>query len=429
MNPDPRNIRIIAKREYLARIRSKGFWISTFALPFLMGAWIVIPSLVATKTKSSQRLAVVDLTNKEVAPALVEKLDQWAERTAQQVSFEIELIAPEEDTEALRSRLDERILEGDIQAWVWIDEPGLVDNTVEYHAESLTNFITQGTLERALSSVVRRTRLEDEGYDAEVIGALTRSVQLETVRVSEEGSTADAGIGGFVLAIALFMVLYMTTLIYGNQVMLGVLEEKSSRVVEVLVATIRPLELMLGKLIGIGLIGLTQLAIWVSAALLLTAPALVGLTAAMPENVQIPTLTVGLVAHFLGLFILGYFFYATFYAMVGSAFNNPQEAQQLASLAVVWLVLPWIFFMPILNDPDSTLAVVTSLIPLFTPTLMMLRIAVKTPPAWQIFLGYALTIALCFGMTWLCARIYRVGILMYGKKPTLKELWRWIRYA
>jgi ABC-2 type transport system permease protein len=114
---------------------------------------------------------------------------------------------------------------------------------------------------------------------------------------------------------------------------------------------------------------------------------------------------------------------------VGSAFNNPQEAQQLASLAVVFVVLPWIFFMPILNDPDSTLAVVTSLIPMFTPTLMMLRIAVKMPPAWQIFLGYVLTTALALGMSWLSARIYRIGILMYGKKPTLKELWRWIRYA
>ncbi|MDH3255372.1 MAG: ABC transporter permease, partial [Acidobacteriota bacterium] len=315
------------------------------------------------------------------------------------------------------------------QAWVWIDDTGLNDNTVEYHAESLTNFITQQTLERALSSVIQRERLQTGGYDVERIGELIRSVDLETVRVSAEGSKADAGIGGFALAIFLFMVLYMTTLLYGNQVMLGVLEEKNSRIVEILIATVRPLELMLGKLIGIGLIGLTQLSIWVATALLLTAPALVGLATALPENVEIPTLSVALIAHFLALFILGYFLYATFYAMVGSAFNNPQEAQQLASLAVVFVVLPWLFFMPILNDPDSTLAVVTSLIPMFTPTLMMLRIAVKMPPAWQLLLGYVLTFASCLAMTWLCARIYRVGILMYGKKPTLKEVWRWIRYA
>lgn len=426
--PTGRDIAVIARREYMARIRSKGFWISTIALPVLMAAWLVVPSLIISKTRSSQRLAVVDVTGKIVAP-LVERLDEWARTTAEQVSFDIEIVAVESDPEALRRRLDERVLSGDIQAWVWIDNSDLDDNTVEYHAESLTNFITQQALERALSSVIRQVRLQDRGYDVEQIGELVRSVNLETVRVSEEGSKADAGIGGFALAIFLFMVLYMTTLIYGNQVMLGVLEEKNSRVVEILIATIRPLELMLGKLLGIGLIGLTQLSIWVVTALLLTAPAIVGLTTALPENVEIPTLSVALIAHFLGLFILGYFLYATFYAMVGSAFNNPQEAQQLASLAVVFVVLPWLFFMPILNDPDSTLAVVTSLIPMFTPTLMMLRIAVKMPPAWQILLGYVLTSALCLAMAWLCARVYRVGILMYGKKPTLKELWRWIRYA
>ena len=426
--PTARDIGIIARREYRARIRSKGFWISTIALPLLMAAWLVVPSLILSKTRSSQRLAVVDMTGNIAAP-LVERLDEWAVTTAKQVSFDIEIVAIESDAEALRRRLDARVLDGDIQAWVWIDDTGLNDNTVEYHAESLTNFITQQTLERALSSVIQRERLQTGGYDVERIGELIRSVDLETVRVSAEGSKADAGIGGFALAIFLFMVLYMTTLLYGNQVMLGVLEEKNSRIVEILIATVRPLELMLGKLIGIGLIGLTQLSIWVATALLLTAPALVGLATALPENVEIPTLSVALIAHFLALFILGYFLYATFYAMVGSAFNNPQEAQQLASLAVVFVVLPWLFFMPILNDPDSTLAVVTSLIPMFTPTLMMLRIAVKMPPAWQLLLGYVLTFASCLAMTWLCARIYRVGILMYGKKPTLKEVWRWIRYA
>jgi ABC-2 type transport system permease protein len=424
----PRDIAVIAKREYIARIRTKGFWISTVALPILMAAWMIIPSLIISKTRSSQSLAVVDSTGKIAAP-LVERLDEWAKTTARQVSFDVEVVPLEDDHDALRARLDERTLGGEIQAWIWIDESSLAENSVEYHAESLTNFITQQALERGLSSVIRRVRLEDAGHDVEAIGKLTRSVDLATVRVSEEGSEADGGIAGFALAIALFMLLYMTTLIYGNQVMLGVLEEKSSRVVEVLIASVRPLDLMLGKLSGIGLIGLTQLSIWIGTALVLTAPGLVGLAVSLPEGVDIPTLTVPLVLNFFGLFILGYFLYATFYAMVGSAFNNPQEAQQLASLAVVFVVLPWLFFMPILNDPDSTLAVVTSLIPMFTPTLMMLRIAVKMPPAWQIFLGYLLTTALAFGMSWLCARIYRVGILMYGKKPTLKELWRWIRYA
>ena len=136
-----------------------------------------------------------------------------------------------------------------------------------------------------------------------------------------------------------------------------------------------------------------------------------------------------MVAHFVALFLLGFVFYASWYALIGAAFNSPQEAQQLASIGVFFVVVPWMVFMPVLNDPDSTLATVFSLIPLFTPMIMMLRIAVKMPPAWQLALAYALTIAADLVMVWLCARVYRVGILMYGKKPSLQEIWRWTRYA
>ena len=422
------DLTVIAKREYTARIRSKAFWISTIALPLLMGTWMVIPGLIMSKSRSTQKLAVVDATG-EVAEALLERLGAGNGARDRQVSFEIERVAHEEPADELRARLDERVLSGEIQAWLWLEADSLAENRVEYHAENVSNVLTQDVLEDTLSAVVRRNRLEAAGYDAETIASLTRRVRLDTLRVSAEGSRADRGIGGLILAVGLFMILYMTTLLYGNQVMLGVLEEKSSRVVEVVVSAVRPLELMLGKLFGIGAIGLTQLGIWIAAAVAFTTPGLVGAVTALPEGVELPQITAAIVVHFLLLFLLGYFLYATFYAMLGAAFNNPQEAQQMATVAVIFVVLPWAFFMPILNDPDSTLAVVTSLIPMFTPTLMMLRIAVKMPPWWQIALGYVLTGALCLALTWVCSRIYRVGILMYGKKPTLKELWRWARHA
>jgi len=424
----PSNFRTIAKREYLARLRSKGFWISTIALPVMMAAWAVLPSLMVAKAKTSQKLAVVDRTH-EVAGLLRETLDDLAKRTAGQVSFDLEVVEPETDAAAQRAALDQRVLDEEIAAWVWIDPEMLAENRVEYHAQSVSNFITQQALTGALSLAVQQVRLVESGYDPEIVAELSSSIDLETVRISAEGSRAEGGLGGFALAFAVFMMLYITTLIYGQQVMLGVLEEKSSRVVEVILSTVDPLDLMAGKIVGIGLAGLTQLGIWFSLAAVLTAPAVVAAMAFLPAGTELPTLPPILVLHFFLLFILGYFFYATFYAMIGSAFNNPQEAQQMASLAVIFVVLPWIFFLPILNDPDSTLAVVTSLIPIFTPFLMVLRIAVKMPPTWQILLGYFLTTALCGGMIWLCARIYRIGILMYGKKPSLRELWRWIRYA
>jgi len=191
---------------------------------------------------------------------------------------------------------------------------------------------------------------------------------------------------------------------------------------------VRPIELMAGKLAGICAAALTQLAVWISTAVVLTAPGLLALPF-LPEGFQLPTLSPALIAHFFGYFLLGFLFFASFYAMIGSAFNNLQEAQQMSTIGVIFVVAPWVVFMPILNDPDSTLAVVSSLIPVFTPLLMILRIAVKMPPAWQIVLSYVLTLATCAGMIWLTARVYRIGILMYGKKPTAREIWRWVRYS
>jgi len=418
---------VIAKREYLARLKSKGFWISTILIPILMAAWAILPSLFMAKSKSTQRLTVIDQTG-EIAEPLLAEIEAWAGKTGGQVTFDIDRDEPGPDPEAKRAELDRRVLDGEIQAWLWIDESALAENRVEYHAESVSNFLTQEALERALSTVARKVRLESAGYDVAAISTLTESIDLETVRVSEEGSREEGGLGGFALAFGLFMLLYMTTLIYGQQVMNGILEEKSSRVVEVILAVVQPTELMTGKLVGICLVGLTQLVIWIGTAIALTAPGLVAAIAFIPPDVSLPTISPSILMHFFLLFLLGYFFYATLYAMIGASFNNVQEAQQMAGVAVIFVVAPWMFFMPIVNDPDSTLAVVTSLIPVFTPLLMMLRIALKMPPLWQILLGYALTTGLCIAMIWLCARIYRVGILMYGKKPTIQEIWRWVRH-
>ncbi len=419
---------IIAKREYRARIRSKGFWISTVALPVMMAAWLVLPSLVLSKARGAQRLAVVDLTG-EVGPDLEAELGGLSREAEEQIAFDVRHEAPSGDPAELRSRLDGQILAGEIDAWLWIDQQAIDDGIAEYHAQSVSNLITQRLLERALSRTARRVRIRQAGMDPDTVEALSRSMDLDTVRVSSEGAKKERGLGGFALAIGLFMTLYMTTLIYGQQVMLGVLDEKSSRVVEVVVSSVRPIELLAGKLLGVGLIGLTQLGIWLATAIALTAPGLVAAASVLNGGAGLPRITLPIAIHFVLLFLLGYFLYASFYAMVGSAFNNPQEAQQLASLAVVFIVLPWIFFMPILNDPDSTLAVVTSLIPPFTPSLMMLRIATKMPPTWQILLGYVLTAAACVVSLWISARVYRIGILMYGKKPTFREIWRWMRYA
>lgn len=424
-------VRVLIKREYVSRVKTKGFWLSTILVPALFAALALLPALVMSKTTTDHTLVIVDETG-ALGATLAERLEAVSSPEMGQMRFDVtveEVGADAAARERHQEELERRVLAEEIDAWLWIQPDELEDNRVQYHAESVSNFLTQEVIESALSRVVQRQRLADAGLDADRVSELTRSVGLETVKVTATGARAEGGFAGIALAYILFFLLYMIIIIYGQQVMNGVLEEKSSRAVEIVISAVRPFELMMGKLMGVGLVGLTQLAIWLGTMAVLTAPAVVTSLAYLPEGMSMPRLEASLALHFGICFLLGYFLYASFYAAIGSAFNNVQEAQQFASVAVIFLVAPLVLFMPVVNDPNAPWAVVASLVPLFTPLLMMLRIAVQTPPFWQIALGYSLTaLFVCF-MVWLTSRIYRVGILMVGKKPTVKELWRWIRYA
>jgi ABC-2 type transport system permease protein len=429
----PENIYIIAKREYLQRIRTKGFWIATLILPLFVLAATVLPSLLLAKSKTEQRVVVIDETGR-VAPQLSGKKPK--ESGQQRIAdFEFVIEAPAVDPAAQRAELDRRVLAKEIGAWIWIDEavvtgnPGAEAAKVEYHAKSVSNFVTQEELSDDLSSVVRRVRLADAGFDPDRVGALSEPVDLDTIRVSEGGSRAEGGLAGAAFAYILFLLLYMLLVIYGQQVMQGVLEEKGSRIIEVVLSSVKPFDLMMGKLTGICLVGLTQFGIWLATMVLISAPGVIASMGTLPEGVTLPTVTAVMVLHFLVLFVLGFFIFSTLYAAVGAAFNNLQEAQQVAGVLVTFLVIPVILMIRIINDPSSTFSVVTSMIPFFTPLLMTLRISLEMPPLWQILSAYALTLLFIVGMVWVCARIYRVGVLMYGKKPTFQELWKWIRYA
>ena len=418
---------VVARREYGMRIRSKGFWISTALLPVLLVAMAIIPAMLASRAGSSKHLVVVDETGR-FGKEIQQTLEAANDSASQIAAFEVTLEAQADDEDAQRQRLDEQVREQEIDAWLWIDEAGLAAGEVEYHAESVSSFMSQTILERRLTRLVRRDKLASLGIEPEVADELVASIDLRTMRVTAEGSKEEGKDVGFLLAYALFFLLYLILMIYGQQVMNGVLEEKTSRIVEVVISTTSPFELMMGKLLGVCGAALTQLLIWLVSVGVVTLPGVVQSMAWLPDGAEIPQLGFGLIFHFIALFLIGFFIYSTFYAAIGAAFNNVQEAQQFASYAVMLLVIPMLFFFLVINDPDSTLSVVTSLIPPFTPLIMLLRLAVKTPPLWQIALGYTLAIGFALFMVWLAGRIYRIGILMYGKKPTVQELWRWLRH-
>lgn len=448
------NVAVVAKREYLQRVKSKGFWIATLVLPIFVLALGILPSLFLARSKAKQTLVVVDETGK-VARELKSTIEtrQAAEaRKAQEpeedakpkegaagpakkkedrklAQFVIQIEPPAANSEAQRADLEKRVLSEHIDAWIWIGSEVLNGKKVEYHARSVSNIFTQSVLEDDLSTVVNRVRLSSAGIDPAKVEEMTRPVDLETIRTTDKGGKAEKGWGGAAFGYLMFMMLYMVLAIWGQQVMLGVLEEKGSRVVEVLVSTVRPFELMLGKLVGIGAVGLTQFAIWNGTIFLLTAPGLAASFVAMPEGFTLPTVTLAMVIHFAILFLLGFFVFSSFYAAIGSAFNNQQEAQQVAGVGIIFLIAPLLFMYPVINAPDGRLAVITSMIPVFTPMVMTLRIALQMPPLWQILLAELITLGFIFLMVWVCARIYRVGILMYGKKPTFGEILRWVRHS
>ncbi|HEV8240492.1 MAG TPA: ABC transporter permease [Thermoanaerobaculia bacterium] len=425
--PNFDRILVIAKRDYLSRVRTPAFWITTVILPLLMSGWVVLPSLIMSKSRGGLRLAVVDETGK-VAPVLAKEIAGVSGAEGPKIDLTLKIEPPAADAGAQRKELDRRALGDEIDAWLWITPKVFDDNKVEYHGRTLSNFITLERVERLLTRVVREQRLAAAGYDAKKVEKLVEGVDLAKTQVTEKGGRAGGGIGDIILAAGLFIILYMTIIIYGQMMMHGVLEEKANRVVEVIVSTTTPAQLMAGKLVGICGVALTQIGVWLLSAAVVTGPLM---AARLPAgaSANLPTLSPTIIAHFIALFLLGFVLYASWYALIGAAFNSPQEAQQLASIGVFFVVVPWMVFMPVLNDPDSTMATVISLIPLFTPMIMMLRIAVKMPPAWQLALAYTLTLLADLGMVWLCARVYRVGILMYGKKPSIKEIWRWTRYA
>ncbi|HVG07786.1 MAG TPA: ABC transporter permease [Thermoanaerobaculia bacterium] len=426
------NIRIVARREYLQRIRSKGFWIGTVIFPLFAVAMSVLPSLLMMRSKTTQSIVVLDDTGRVAAQLSAERpktapLDPGGQMQGAKVEFLREAVQP--DRKAQEDALNRRVVDKEIDAWIRITPGALTGDPVEYHGRSTSNFMTQGVLENRLTAAVRRVRLADAGYDPDKVGALSADVDLRTIRVSKEGSRAEGGAGGFLFAYILFFMLFLSLLIWGQQVMNGILEEKGSRAVEVIISTVKPFQLMMGKLTGICLVGLTQFAIWLTTMVVISAPGVVGSLGKMPDDFQIPTLSPLAALQFLLFFVLGFFVYASFYAALGAAFNSLQEAQQVAGTMSILFAIPAMLMPMIINAPSSTLSTVTSLIPLFSPVLMPLRMVTEMPPVWQIAAAYVLTFGFLVLMVWLCGRIYRIGILMYGKKPTIPELLRWVRYS
>jgi ABC-2 type transport system permease protein len=433
-----RDILVIAKREFIERVRTKAFVIGTILGPIFMATLMIVPAVMASKMAKSVSITVIDaegslrtlvedsLRGGAALPEKENPEDPMNARPRNQGTTRF-VVKPAEgaDVAAQREAAKKEVLAGRLDVYVVLPPDVLTVSQAEYYSKTVTDFEGIRAVDRAIEKAVFARRIGAAGIEAEKIAALTKPLDLKRLRVSEEGEHEDKGIS-FLLSLILVMMIYVGTLMWGQIVMTGVIEEKSNRVVEVIVSSTTPRNLLFGKLVGVGGAGLLQFGIWILG--------LVGVSAASGSlaflsGVDLPALNPVLIAAFPIFFLLGFFLYASLYAAIGSAVNTIQEAQNFIFPVMLPIIMAMVCWPVVMRAPDSTLSVVLSLIPFMTPILMFLRMSVLMPPVWQIALSVVLTSLTIALVIWIAARIYRVGILMYGKPPNFPEMLRWIRHG
>jgi ABC-2 type transport system permease protein len=427
---------VIIKREYLIRVRTKAFLIGTIISPLLMLGLILLPAFFATRGGGTRHVTVIDQSGDATLFDAIKSRAEATEATDTSGSgrarfantrYEISRMAlqPGDNVEDVKARLSEEVKQDSDRAYVVLPAGVLDTAEPEYYTKNPSDPAIRG-VEQAISSAVIERRLTRAGINPTEVTRYMKSVDMRKIKVGPEGESEDSGVPTFIIAFVMLFFIYITILFYGIFVMRGVIEEKQSRIVEVIVSSVRPFQMMIGKIIGIGLVGLTQYTIWILSAALLS---FAGAKLFASTGAELPKISASLMIYFIVYFLLGYFLYATLYAMVGAMVSSEEDAQQVQFPVTILIIIPMMVFSLVMNNPNSPTSVTLSMIPFFAPTLMMLRIAVDPPPWWQIGLSMILMIVTILGAIWLAARIYRVGILMYGKRPSLAELGRWLRYS
>lgn len=413
-----RRVLAVARREYVERVRSKAFVVGTVLGPILLGGVMLGPSVLMSKQRGRPlRVTVLDETQR-VGDAVAKTLAAPRGGSGP-VRFEVVPRGTADDAEALRAR----VLSGALDGLVHVQGGSVDDATAAYYGRNVSNIMDLQQVERAVAEAVTDERLSGAGLPTERVRALTKPPAFKTIQLTAQGAREDRR-EAFIVSMILMTLLYTSIAMWGSVIMSGVLEEKTSRVVEVIVSSVSTKELFAGKLLGVGAAGLTQFVAWgVLLGLLTLGAAASGLTTGAP------LLGMGTLVAFALCFLLGYFFYGALFAALGASVSSPQEAQPLQFMVMLPLVASFALFPAVLGNPDGALAVTLSMVPFFAPLLMFLRISAMTPPAWQIALSVLSMLAGIAAAVWAGARIYRVGILMYGKRPTFAELARWIRQA
>ncbi len=428
----------VIRREYLERVRTKAFIIGTLLGPVFFAALAIIPGLLLSRGSAGQRIAVVDATDGQLGEQIVTALARVKVGTgpSAKARYDAQLLkAPDRAQEVLDSLVPHTGLSKDVaDAWdgiLVVDESAVATGKVNYYGANVGSMEDMQVLRASLTPVVITVRLQRAGVDPAVALGATTPVALETQKISDGKLTGQSGGATFALAYAMGFILYLALLLYGTQVMTSIIEEKSNRIIEVLVSSLTPFQMMLGKVVGVGLVSLTQLGIWGTAGVLLTTykGAILGALGIASQNAggfQLPTLPIGLVLVFLLFFALGFLLYSSAYAAVGSMCNTVQDTQQAQMPIMMFVIVGFFSTFALLKDPTGTFARVAGFIPPLAPFVIPVRYSLAPIPISELAISVVLTVLGMLAVVWLAARIYRVGILMYGKRASFRDVIRWV---
>ncbi|AXC11077.1 putative ABC transporter permease [Acidisarcina polymorpha] len=413
------NVWLIAKREYLEQVRGKAFKITTILIP---GIFLGIFSIVYLAGKNSG-------TGKHVAVASSDTV--LAHRVQQQLlsdkdaRMSVDVVAPASDQD--RQHLTESVDRKELDGFLWLEAAaGQMPLSATYESRTSGDFTTVTRLTDAVTRAAMQQQLTARGIPAGEIESLTKDVKVTTLQVQNGKTSSSNAAGTFWAAYIMAFLLSFTVVMYGMNVGRSVIQEKTSRIFEVMLASVRPEEMLAGKLIGIGSVGITQIAIWIVAAGLFAGSAIAGRLMSGEMSIHVAPVEIVLFGVY---FVLGYVLYSALFAGLAATVSTEQELQQYSPLAAVpiWLSFGMISF--IVSNPNSIWSVAISMFPPCAPITMFLRMASQFPPWWQIAASILLMLMTIVLVLWVASRVYRVGILMYGKRATLPEMIRWLRYS
>jgi ABC-2 type transport system permease protein len=449
----------VVKREYVQRVRSRMFVVMTVLGPLMLVVVTIVPGLLFTIKTSPTRLAIVDQTEggklfPVVRDALLQRellepeedaatrvTSDMNSNTAQRVervgrsmqgNFELEQASPNgQPIDTVRANLNRRIGRDELDGYLVIPADILtnIDSEPAFYGRNVSDMITRSQIASRLDWVIKRQRLIASGVTDAEIATLSKKVKLQSFSVSGSGEEGrqDSGMAGFAMVFIIAFLIYITVLLYGQVILGAVVEEKETRIAEILFSSVKSYTLMLGKLVGVSLVALTQMAIWGLVFFGVSIWGVAALSASGFPGVTFPSLPPFFFVYFLLFFMLGYFIYATIYLLIGSMVTTAQEGGQLA-MPIVFLLMAGLYMaFAVMRSPNSTFSVIISMVPLFSPITMMVRIVGQTPPVWQILLSLFIGVASVLLLLWLASRVYRIGMLMYGKRATIPEVMRWVR--